>query len=157
MKFSPLILLFLLFHISCNQSSAKQHKELYDFIKSERKIVRIYENPELIDLNFIDNLDKLDISNYKKTKENSILNYWSNKKLIISNKKAENYRQNISEFREDSAYFNISYPIFYKNYSKAIVEITYECGRYCSYNETCTYLRGFQGWRLEKTIQRSEW
>jgi len=137
-------------------------ESLYKTIIHEREIFRIYAIQTFIDTNYFLKLKKLeifntkDVSNYYKEKSIPIKQNWDSKRNIVSEKRAKLLEDNY-ELNEDSAYFKISFPFFNNELSYALINIRYECGRYCSYDELCIYQLENSQWKFKKIINGNYW
>lgn len=161
------ILIFILFLTNCksrniNENILKQQIEIYKHIFNEYKIERVFENPDSIYLNRIYDLggnfvfNKKDTSKIYATKE-SIVKYWKSIAKIINSKEKKYFDNHFEAISETNAYHRLSFPVFNEQKNQAIINITFDCGRYCSYERTCSYEKVSNEWKLKTILWQATW
>ncbi len=167
------ILSFNFIFFSCDSTKNKQSEyventfKIYDNIIKEKKITRINNEPKFIDkvslsykeINQIFTVVsfKKGFDESKKIDQREINTYWKLNTNIIYNESIKVLKKSQIELNEKTAYYEISNPIFDSNKKNAIIEIAYQCGKYCSYHELGIYSNESGIWRKKSNIYKTTW
>ncbi len=149
------VLCFNFIFFSCDSTKIEESEyientfKIYDTLIKEKKITRINNEPKFIEKVSLSDKDinqiftvvilKKGFNKSKKIDQKKINTYWKLNTNIIYNESIKVLKKSQIELNEKTAYYEISNPIFDSNKKNAIIEITYQCGKYCFYHELGIY------------------
>lgn len=162
---SVVLIVALATSLSGCESKTKENRMdlLYNYILSEYQITRLSEAQGLIDLADYQiikskyNVEEFQFEDYQKQSIQKFDRSHFEGVSWLKEEAVNSYLENTMLLNEANAFFEIDQPIFNQDSTRVIVQLTYQCGRYCSYNELNLYRLENGSCQLEDKISGLTW